>query len=355
MKHQTSNLQHLTSNIQHQTSNFQPQTSNFQPPTSNLQLPTSNLQHRTSNLKHQTILVTGGAGFIGSHLVDRLIKENYKVIVIDDLSTGKRENLNPKAEFYELDICNFDKIKPLFQKVDYVFHLAAIPRVPLSVEDPVRTSKVNILGTISVFKASAESRVKRVVFASSSAVYGNQEKLPFKEDMTPEPVSPYGLQKLVGEQFAKLFTNLYRTPIISLRYFNIYGPRIDFDSEYSLVIGKFLKQKIEGKPLTIYGDGKQTRGFCYVDDAIDATIKAMESEKLKGGEVINMSSEKSYSINYLADLVGGKKQYLPPRDGDVYHTRADITLAKKLLGWQSKVDLKEGLKMVHQWFEELRQ
>ena len=297
------------------------------------------------------ILVTGGAGFIGSHLVDRLIKENHKVAVIDNFTTGKKENVNPQADFYNLDICDFEKIKPLFENIDFVFHLAAIPRVPVSVEDPVGTSKVNILGTINVFKAAIEAKVKRIIFASSSSVYGNQEKLPFKEDMKPNPVSPYALQKLVGEQFAKLFTKLYGIPIISLRYFNVYGPRIDFDSDYSLVIGKFLKQKAEGKPLTIFGDGEQTRDFCYVDDVVDATIKAMESEKLKGGEVVNIGSGKSYSINYLAELVRGKREYLAPRKGDVKHTQADITLAKKLLAWQPKISFEEGLKKVQEWFE----
>jgi len=297
------------------------------------------------------ILVTGGAGFIGSHLVDRLIKENHKVAVIDNFTTGKKENVNPQADFYNLDICDFEKIKPLFENIDFVFHLAAIPRVPVSVEDPVGTSKVNISGTINVFKAAIEAKVKRIIFASSSSVYGNQEKLPFKEDMKPNPVSPYALQKLVGEQFAKLFTKLYGIPIISLRYFNVYGPRIDFNSDYSLVIGKFLKQKAEGKPLTIFGDGEQTRDFCYIDDVVDATIKAMESEKLKGGEVINIGSGKSYSINYLADLIGGKKEYLAPRKGDVKHTQADITLAKKLLAWQPKISFEEGLKKVQEWLK----
>ena len=297
------------------------------------------------------ILVTGGAGFIGSHLVDRLVKENHKVVVIDNLTTGKKENVNPQADFYNLDICDFEKIKPLFKNIDFVFHLAAIPQVPVSVEDPVRTSKVNILGTINVFKAAIEAKVKRIIFASSSSVYGNQEKLPFKEDMKPNPISPYALQKLVGEQFAKLFTKLYGIPIISLRYFNVYGPRIDFNSDYSLVIGKFLKQKAEGKPLTIFGDGEQTRDFCYIDDVVDATIKAMESEKLEGGEVINIGSGKSYSINYLADLIGGKRKYLAPRKGDVKHTQADITLAKKLLAWQPKISFEEGLKKVQEWLE----
>ena len=302
------------------------------------------------------VLVTGGAGFIGSHLVDRLIKEGYKVIVIDNLSTGKKENLNKKAKFYKIDIRS-PKISEIFkkEKPEIVYHLAAIPSVPISVQNPILTSDVNIMGTINVFFASVHTKVKRIIFASSSAVYGNQKKLPLREDMIPNPVSPYGLQKYVGEKFAQLFTNLYKIPIVSLRYFNVYGPRLDFNSEYSLVIGKFLKLKKEGKPLTIYGGGKQTRAFCYIDDVISATIKAGESKRIKGGEVINVGSEKSYSINFLAKLIGGPVKYLPRRPGDVLHTKADITLAKKLLDWQPKVSFEEGLRKTAEWFRKNNQ
>lgn len=298
------------------------------------------------------ILVTGGAGFIGSHLVDRLIKEGNKVIIIDNLSTGKKENLNKKAEFYKVDICS-PKIFKIFQKEkpEFLFHLAALPRVPLSIEAPVLTSKVNILGTLNVFKAGIDAKVKRIIFASSSSVYGNQKELPLRENMICNPISPYGLQKLTCEKFAKLFTQLYKTPIISLRYFNVYGPRIDFNSDYSLVIGKFLKQKSEGKPLTIFDDGEQTRSFSYVDDVVEATILAMKSKKLKGGEIINIGNNKSQSVNYLAKLIGGSVQYLPPRVGDVLHTKADVTLAKELLNWQPKVDFEEGLKKTIEWFK----
>jgi len=299
------------------------------------------------------ILVTGGAGFIGSHLVDKLVEGGHQVLVLDNFSTGKKENLNKTAEIHDLDICDFERISPLFKGVDFVFHLAAIPRVPLSVENPIETTRVNILGTVNVFKAGFDAKVKRIIFASSSSVYGNQEKLPLKEAMVPDPVSPYGLQKLTGEKFAKLFTGLYKLPIISLRYFNVYGPRIDFNSGYSLVIGRFLKQKAEGKPLTIFGDGEQTRGFCYVDDVVRANILAMESERLKGGEVINIGSETSHSINYLAKLIGGKVKYLPPREGDVLHTKADITLARELLGWEPKISLEEGVRMTKEWFDKV--
>jgi len=299
---------------------------------------------------NKKIIVTGGAGFIGSHLVDRLIKEGNRVAIIDNLSTGKKENLNPEAEFYQTDIRDFEKILPVFKNVDYVFHLAAIPRVPVSIQDPIGTSQVNILGTINVFRAASDNKVKRVIFASSSSVYGDQERLPLIETMIPNPISPYGLQKLVGEQWAGLFTNIYNLPVISLRYFNVYGPRIDPDSDYSLVIGKFLKLKSQNKPLTIFGDGEQTRGFCYVDDVVEANIKAMESEKLKGGEKINIGSEKSQSVNYLAKLLGGEIKYLAPREGDVLHTRADINLAKKFLDWSPKISFEAGLEKTKQWF-----
>ena len=299
------------------------------------------------------ILVTGGAGFIGSHLTDKLIEQGHKVVVIDNLSTGRKDNLNPEADFYELDISDFEKIKPVFKGIDFVFHLAAIPRVPISIKKPIETAKSNILGTINVFKAGIDTGVKRIVFASSSSVYGNQEKLPLKEEMIPNPVSPYGLQKKTGEEFAELFTELYKVPIISLRYFNVFGPRIDFDSDYSLVIGKFLRLKNQGKHLTIFGDGNQTRAFCYIDDVVRANILSMESGKLKGGEVINIGSENSQTVNYLAELIGGKKEYYPPREGDVLHTRADISRAKNLLGWSPEVSFEEGVKKVKEWFKSI--
>ena len=296
-------------------------------------------------------LVTGGAGFIGSHLVDKLIEAGNDVIVIDNLSTGKKENINLKAEFHKVDICDFEKIKPFFKGAGFVFHLAAIPRVPLSIENPVLTSKVNILGTVNVFKSAVDQKCKRVIFASSSSVYGNQDRLPLQENMSPNPISPYGLQKLTGEQMAKMFTGLYGLPIVSLRYFNVYGPRIDFNSDYSLVLGKFMRLKSQGKPLTIFGDGEQTRGFCFVDDVVGANIKAMESKKIKGGEVINVGQEKSYSINYLSKLIGGEVKYLPKRSGDPLHTKADISLARNLFSWEPKVDFKDGVELVKKWFQ----
>jgi len=303
-------------------------------------------------MKRNRVLVTGGGGFIGSHLVDRLLKDGNYVAVIDDLSSGKKEYLNPEATFWNVDISDWSKLAQVFkkEKPEYVFHLAAIPRVPASIEDPVHTSKINILGTINVFKISVDTKIKRVVFASSSSVYGNQKTLPLKETMHPEPVSPYGLQKLAGEQFAKLFSKLYSLPIVCLRYFNVYGPRLDFNSDYSLVIGKFLRQKNQEEPLTIFGDGNQTRAFCYVDDVVNANLKAMQSKKLKGGEIINIAGT-MHSINALARMIGGQVEYLPLRVGDVLHTKADISLARRFLGWTPRINLEKGIKKTEQWFK----
>ncbi len=296
------------------------------------------------------ILVTGGAGFIGSNLVDKLIDEGHQVVIIDNLSTGKKENLNSQADFHQVDIRDFNSIKPLFEGIDYVFHLAALPRVPFSVEKPIETSEVNVMGTINVFKSALDNNIKRVIFASSSSVYGNQETLPLIEAMTPMPVSPYALQKLEGEEWAKMFTDLYKLPVASLRFFNVYGPRNDPESDYSLVIAKFLKQNSQGKTLTIFGDGEQTRGFCYIDDLVSALIKAMTSEKLKGGEVINIGNENSYSVNYLAKLISDQVEYLSPRAGDVLHTKASIAKAKELLDWQPVVSFEEGVNRTKEWF-----
>ncbi len=297
------------------------------------------------------ILVTGGAGFIGSHLVDRLIEQGHKVLVVDNLSTGNRENVNKKAEFHGVDICDLEKIKPLFKGVDCVFHLAAIPRMPLSIEDPSGTTKANIQGTVNVLYGAKEAKVKRVVYASSSSVYGDQEKLPLKEDMVPNPVSPYGLQKLSGEQFCGLFFKLYGLETVCLRYFNVFGPRVDFDSDYSLVVGKFLRLRSEGKPLTIYGDGRQSRAFCYVDDVVEANIKAMEPKKVGKGEVINIGAEKPVSVEKIAQIIGGKVQHLPERSGDPKHTSADLSLGKELLSWSPETSFEEGVKRTREWFE----
>jgi len=295
------------------------------------------------------VLVTGGAGFIGSHLVDALIERGFEAVVIDNLSTGKKENLNPRAIFFQEDIRNLEKIKPLFNNVDYVFHLAARPRVPYSVEFPREAHLNNALGTLHVLISARDAGVKKVVFASSSSVYGDQKILPFHEELPPAPKSPYALQKLMGEYYCKLFYELYGLPTVSLRYFNVYGPRISFDGSYVLVIGKFLQQKLKNEPLTIEGDGEQTRDFTYIKDVINANILAMESKKVGRGEVINVGAGNNHSIKKIADLIGGKVIYLPPRAGDMRHTLADNRRAREILGWKPSVSLEEGINEIKKW------
>lgn len=296
------------------------------------------------------ILVTGGAGFIGSNLVDALIEKGFNVIVIDNLSLGKKEYLNPKAEFHQLDIRDLEKIKPLFKGIDYVFHLAARPRVPFSIENPLEAHTNNALGTLNVLIASRDGRVKKVIYSSSSSIYGDQEKLPLHEDMTPNPKSPYAFQKLIGEKYCQLFYELYGLPSVCLRYFNVYGPRISFEGSYILVIGVFLQQKMKRKPLTIEGDGEQSRDFTHINDVIRANILALESDKIGKAEVINIGAGDSHSINKIAQLIGGKIINKPSRVGDVRHTLADNTRAKELLGWQSIVKIEEGIEELKRLF-----
>ena len=289
------------------------------------------------------LLVTGGAGFIGSHLVDKLIEQGHEVVVIDNLSTGEKENLNPKAKFRKVDIRNLKKIKPAFKGVDHVFHLAAQARVPLSVKDPIETHTNNALGTLNVLVAARDNKVKKFIYSASSSAYGDQKNLPLKEDMTPRPKSPYGLQKLIGEEYCRLFYELYGLPTVSLRYFNVYGPRNPLEGAYALVIGIFLRQKKAGEPLTIDGDGEQTRDFTSVRDVVRANILAAESNKVGRGEVINIGAGNNHSINKIAELIGGKTINKPPRLGDPKHTLADNSKAKKFLGWEPEVSLEQGI------------
>lgn len=290
------------------------------------------------------IIVTGGAGFIGSNLVDALVERGHEVLIIDNLSTGKKEYINPKAKFFEADLRDFGKIRSLFKDVDFVFHEAALPRVLLSVEKPKETNDINVGGTINTLIAAKEAGVKKFIYAASSSSYGNQTQLPLKEEMLCLPLSPYGLQKYIGELYCKVFYEIYGLPTVSLRYFNVFGPRQPEKGAYTPVIGLFLTQKATGQLLTITEDGEQTRDWTHVFDVVKANILAMESDKVGRGEVINIGGGKNHTVNTVAKLVGGETTYIPPRLGDVRHTLADITLAKELLGWQPKITLEEGIK-----------
>lgn len=287
------------------------------------------------------IIVTGGAGFIGSNLVDKLIERGDEVLVIDNLLSGKKDQVNPKAIFYELDITNLGAIKPLFKEIDYVFHLAALPQVPYSIEHPIETNEINVTGTLNILMSAKEAGVKKVIYSASSSVYGDQEKMPLREDMPANPKSPYGLQKYIGELYCKLFSEIYGLPTVRLRYFNVYGPRQSEVGAYALVIAKFLKQKREGRTLTITGAGTQTRDFTSVHDVVRANILAMEKET-SAGEVFNIGSGQNFSIKTIAELIGGETEYLPARL-EPHDSLADNSRARNLLGWAPKVKLEDGI------------
>jgi len=294
-------------------------------------------------MKKQKTVVTGGAGFIGSHIVDALVARGDDVHVVDNYSAGKREDrINPKATYHELDVRSTDEIEKVFQGTDVVYHTAAIPRVQYSVEHPVETTDVNIVGTVSVLTAAAKAKVRRVVYSSSGSSYGDQATLPLSESLPANPVNPYGMQKYVGELFASLWPTVYGIETVSLRYFNVYGPRLDPEGPYALAVGAFLLARKEGRPLTIYGDGTITRDYTYVGDVARANLLAAESNKVGKGEVINIGAGRNVTIQFLAELVGGEIVYGTPRV-EAHDSQADNRKAKELLGWEPKVMLEEGI------------
>ena len=288
-------------------------------------------------------MVTGGAGFIGSNLVDALVAKGWRVRVIDNLITGKKENLNPKAEFYKLDIRNLAQIKPIFKGVDYVFHVAALPRVQPSIDDPITSHDINVNGTFSVLLASYDAKVKKVIYSSSSSIYGGTSGKPLKENMPASPLSPYALHKYIGERYCQLFSEIYNLPTVCLRYFNVYGQRQPLTGAYCLVIGIFVRQRLAGKPMTITGDGNNRRDYTSVIDVVRANILAAESKKMNKGEAINIGRGHNYSVNEVAAMISGPTIRVAPRI-EPKETLADNSLAFKLLGWRPTVNLPEWLK-----------
>ncbi|MFA6427518.1 MAG: NAD-dependent epimerase/dehydratase family protein [Candidatus Magasanikbacteria bacterium] len=290
-------------------------------------------------------LVTGGAGFVGTNVVRQLLTDGHVVRVFDNYSSGKfSDRMQDRAEYIEGDINDMNSLSNAMKNVDGVFHLAAVPRMPYSVEHPQETNHVNVTGTLNVLVAARDAGVKRLVYSASSSAYGDQAVMPLVETMKAKPLSPYGLQKFIGEEYCRLFAQLYSFEAVSLRYFNIYGPYMDPEGAYALVIGKFLKQRKEGKPMTICGDGEYYRDYTHVQDVVRANIAAMTSKNVGRGEVINIGNNSPHSVNELAKLIGGEYVFVNPRAGDPRMTNADISKAKQLLDWEPTITLEDGIK-----------
>ena len=304
-----------------------------------------------------TYLVTGGAGFIGSHLAEALTHRGQHVRVVDSLITGTRQNLDhlsTSCDFIEGDLADAAVCTAVVTGVDYVLHQAAIPSVPRSVKDPVTSNRNNIDASLNLLVAARDAGVKRVVYAGSSSAYGDTPTLPKREDMPTDPLSPYALQKLVAEQYCRLFTRLYGLETVTIRYFNVFGPRQDPGSPYSGVISLFAKALLEGRQPVIYGDGEQTRDFTYVANVVDGVLRAAEAPKVSG-EVINVATGGRISLNELLrtmNQVAGtnlEATHLEPRAGDVRDSQADITKARQLLGYTPRVSLADGLQKTLEW------
>mgnify|MGYP001159561261 FL=1 len=291
------------------------------------------------------VVVTGGAGFIGSNLVDELIDNGLEVIVIDNLSTGKMENLNKGATFFQHDLSciNIDDLVDILESVDVVFHLAALARVQPSIEDPLPYHDANVTATLNILYASTKANVKRVVYSASSSCYGNATKVPQNEKDETNPLSPYGLQKYIGEQYCRMFSEVYKLDTVSLRYFNVYGERMNLSGAYCLVTGIFARQMQKNQSLTITNDGNQRRDFTYVGDVVNANILASRYEKKLNGEVFNIGNGKNFSINEVADMFGGKKAYGEKRL-EPFETLADNSKVKNILKWSPRGNLRAWIK-----------
>lgn len=308
-------------------------------------------------------LVTGGAGFIGSHIASALASAGARLRIIDDLSTGYRENLEEikgEVDFVHASLADEKSLRKVLEGVELVFHEAAIPSVPRSIENPRQTHIASVESTFSLLLASRERKVRRIVYAASSSAYGDQPTLPKVENMLPEPLSPYAVAKLVGEHYCQVFTRVYGLETISLRYFNVFGPRQDPSSQYSGVISRFISALLGGERPVVYGDGEQSRDFTYIDNVVDANLKAAESAR-GIGEVINVANGERITLNQLLEelkVLTGKSDvvadYREPRAGDVKHSLADISRARSLLGFEPRVDLRTGLQLTIDWWSKSR-
>ncbi len=300
-------------------------------------------------------IVTGGAGFIGSNLVEKLINSNYKINIIDNLSTGLKSNLKTfekKINFYEKDISDIEQLDDIiFEDVDYIFHLAGLADIVPSIENPEKYFKSNVLGTLNVLQKSKKHKVKKFIYAASASCYGIPRKFPITEKSEIITEYPYALTKNLGEQMVMHWAKVYKIPYISLRFFNAYGQRSRTTGAYGAMFGVFLAQKLNKLPLTIVGDGSQTRDFIHVNDLVDAVVKAAE-HPIKN-EIFNVASGVETSVNTIADIIGGKKILIPKRPGEPDRSLADISKIKKLIGWKPQISINEGVKMllkdIEQW------
>ena len=305
-------------------------------------------------------LVTGIAGFIGSSIAHELVRRGETVRGLDDFSTGKRQNIadiENNIDFRQVSLLDKPGLASSCDGIDYVIHQAALPSVPKSVVEPELTHAVNVNGTLNLLLAARDASVKRVVYAASSSAYGESEILPKREDMLPRPISPYAVQKLTGEYYLQTFSKVYGLETVSLRYFNIFGPRQDANSQYSGVLAKFITQMQLGESPTIFGDGEQSRDFTFVANAVQANLKACAAPaKEVSGRVFNIATGTRFSLNQIFEMLGriigfsGPAKYAPPRSGDVKHSLADITLAQKHLGYSADVGFEEGLRRTVEWY-----
>jgi nucleoside-diphosphate-sugar epimerase len=302
-------------------------------------------------------LVTGGAGFIGSHLAEELTRRGERVRVVDNFRSGKRINLAhlPQVEVLEGDLAELNVARTAVTGMDYVLHQAAIPSVPRSIEDPITSNLANIDATLNVLVAARDAKVKRVVYAGSSSAYGDTPTLPKQEDIPTNPLSPYALQKLVGEQYMRMFTTLYGLETVTIRYFNVFGPRQDPSSPYSGVISVFTLALLENRAPTIYGDGEQTRDFTYIANVVDGVLRACSANV--SGMMLNVATGSRISLNELFRILRGltgrdlSPRYAPARAGDVRDSQADISRARRLLGYEPSVPLEEGLRRTVDWYK----
>lgn len=301
-------------------------------------------------------LITGGGGFIGSNIAEALLKSGARVRILDNFSTGKRDNILPfrhQIEIIEGDVRSFHIVRDAVDGIDYVLHQAALPSVPRSIKDPITSNEVNVTGTLNILQAARDAGVKRLVFASSSSIYGDLEVLPKTEEMLPKPLSPYAVSKLAGEKYCGVFTQIYGLETVALRYFNVFGPRQDPTSEYSAVIPKFVNAMLRGEAPRVYGDGTQSRDFTFVENAVQANLLACKiKETPVSGQVFNIACGKAVTLNHLVDTINQilhtniKPEYTDRRPGEIQHSLANVGKANQFLGYEVKVDFKQGIKRV---------